>query len=171
MLNNAQRLICYKTKQNQTKPNQRFFFYGRLPGYAISKTLGGCFCLSLSPFVVSIWKHFINLSHFITVISAKALLLIVNLASLRKSWLLQGLICFNSYIWLCVNNYINRLIALEGRVFVNGLGDRCSIPGYIISKTLKMILDTSLLNTQQYNVRMKGKVEQSWGRSSALPYT
>ena len=25
-----------------------------------------------------------------------------------------------------------------------------------------MVLDTSLLNTQQYKVRIKGKVEQSW---------
>ena len=34
-----------------------------------------------------------------------------------------------------------------------------------------MVLDTSLLNTQQYKVRIEGKVEQSWKRSSALPYT
>ena len=33
-----------------------------------------------------------------------------------------------------------------------------------------MVLDTSLLNTQQYKVRIKGKVEISKGRSSALPY-
>ena len=31
-----------------------------------------------------------------------------------------------------------------------------------------MVLDTSLLNTQQYNVRIKGKVEQSREWSSAL---
>ena len=34
-----------------------------------------------------------------------------------------------------------------------------------------MVLDTSLLNSQQYKVRIKGKVEQSMERSSALPYT
>ena len=34
-----------------------------------------------------------------------------------------------------------------------------------------MVLDTSLLNTQQYKVRIKGKVEQFWERSNALPYT
>ena len=38
-------------------------------------------------------------------------------------------------------------------------------------KTLKMLLDTSLLNTQQYKVRIKGKVEQSKERSSALHHT
>ena len=31
--------------------------------------------------------------------------------------------------------------------------------------------DTSLFNTQQYNVRIKDKVEQSKERSSVLPYT
>ena len=31
-----------------------------------------------------------------------------------------------------------------------------------------MVLDTSLLNTQQYKVRIKGKAEQSRERSSAL---
>ena len=35
------------------------------------------------------------------------------------------------------------------------------------NKTLKMALDTSLLNTQQYKVRIKVKVEQSRERSSA----
>ena len=34
-----------------------------------------------------------------------------------------------------------------------------------------MVLDTSLLDTQQYKVRIKGKVEQSRDRSSAFPYT
>ena len=32
-------------------------------------------------------------------------------------------------------------------------------------------MDTSLLNTQQYKVNIKGKVEQSGERSSALSYT
>ena len=48
-----------------------------------------------------------------------------------------------------------------GRVFANGLGDLCSIPGHIIPKTLKMVLDTSFLNTQRYKVCIKGKMEQS----------
>ena len=66
---------------------------------------------------------------------------------------------------------MNWLIVLEGRMFTNGPGDRGSIPGYDIPKTLKMVHDTSLLNTQQYNVRIKSKVEQSCERSSTLPYT
>ena len=57
------------------------------------------------------------------------------------------------------------------RVFANDLGDLGSIPGRVILKTLKMVLDTSLLNTQQYKVRIEGKVKQSRERSSALPDT
>ena len=62
-------------------------------------------------------------------------------------------------------------IWLVGRVFANGPGDLDSIPGRVIPKTLKMVLDASFLNTQQYKVRAKGKVEQSKERSSALSYT
>ena len=49
---------------------------------------------------------------------------------------------------------INWLIGLVARVFSNGLGDLGSIPGHVIPRTLKMVLDTSLLNTQQYKVRI-----------------
>ena len=58
-----------------------------------------------------------------------------------------------------------------GRVFANSPGDLGSITGRVIPKTLKMVLDTSLLNTQHYKVRIKVKVEQSRERSSDLPYT
>ena len=33
-----------------------------------------------------------------------------------------------------------------------------------------MVIDTSLLNTQHANLRIKGKVEQPWEKNSALPY-
>ena len=61
----------------------------------------------------------------------------------------------------------NELIGLVGRVFATGLGDRDSIPARVIPKTLKMVLDTSFLNTQHYKVDIKGKVEQSRERSNA----
>ena len=57
------------------------------------------------------------------------------------------------------------------RVFANGLGDRGSIPGGVIPKTQKMVLDAALLNTQLYKLRIKGKVKQSREKSSTLPYT
>ena len=63
------------------------------------------------------------------------------------------------------------LIGLMGRVFAISPGDLGSIPGCVIAKTLKMVLDTSLLNTQQYKACIKVKVEKSRERSSALPYT
>ena len=64
---------------------------------------------------------------------------------------------------LYINNYgkymPHQLIGLVGRVFVNGSGDLGSISARIIPKTFKMVLDTSLHNTQQYKVHIKGKVE------------
>ena len=69
---------------------------------------------------------------------------------------------YNGYI--CVKSFnsveiIDRLIGLVGKVFANGPEDLVSIPGRVIPKALKMVLDTSLLNTQQYKVRIKGKEE------------
>ena len=55
----------------------------------------------------------------------------------------------------------NRLIGQVGRVFANGPEDLGSVPGRVIPKTLKMVLDTSLLNSQQYDVCIKGKMEHS----------
>ena len=55
------------------------------------------------------------------------------------------------------------------RVFTNGPGDQVSIPGLVIPKTQKMVLDAALLSTQYYKVRIKGKVEQSREWRSALP--
>ena len=57
------------------------------------------------------------------------------------------------------------------RVFANGPEDWGSIPGWVIPKTQKMVLNASLLNTQHYKVRIKGKVEQFRERSSTLPCT
>ena len=47
---------------------------------------------------------------------------------------------------------IHRLIGQVGRVFAKCPGDSGSIPGHVILKTLKIVLDTYLLNTQQYKV-------------------
>ena len=67
--------------------------------------------------------------------------------------------------------YNNRLIGQVGRVFANGPGDLGSIPGRVVPKTLKIVFDTSLLNTLEFKVHIEGKVEQSRERSSALPYS
>ena len=60
---------------------------------------------------------------------------------------------------------------IMSRVFANGPGDQGSIPGRVIPKTPKMVLDTTLFNTQHYKVRIKGKVEQSREWCGALLYT
>ena len=43
------------------------------------------------------------------------------------------------------------------RVFINGPGDWVSIPGRVIPKTQKMVLDATLLSTLHYKVKIKGK--------------
>ena len=56
-------------------------------------------------------------------------------------------------------------------VFANSPEDQGSIPGRVIPKTQKMVSDAALLSTHHYKVKIKGKVEQSWEWSCALPYT
>ena len=68
------------------------------------------------------------------------------------------------------NNNIREIIPAHHPRWVECLPLVCVI-GCDIIKTLKIVLDTSLLNTHQYKVCIKGKVEQSRERSSALPYT
>ena len=49
----------------------------------------------------------------------------------------------------------------------HGPGDRDSIPGRVIPKTQKILLDAALLNTRHYKLKNKGKVDQSREWSSA----
>ena len=46
----------------------------------------------------------------------------------------------------------DQFIGLAVSVFANGPGDQDSIPGRVILKTQKMVIDVSLLNTQHINV-------------------
>ena len=79
--------------------------------------------------------------------------------------------CFVSYL-LFVNLLLKyRLICLVGRMFANDYERPGFNPRSSHTKDFKMVLDTSLLSTLQYKVRMKGKVEQSRERSSILPNT
>ena len=50
----------------------------------------------------------------------------------------------------------NRAIGQMSKVFANRPGNRGSIPGRVIPKTQKMVLDAALLNTQHYNVKDQG---------------
>ncbi len=67
-----------------------------------------------------------------------------------------------AYIYIYIYIYIYKwIIGTVGRAFASGPVGLDSIPSLVIPKILKMVLNTSLLNTQQYKVRIKGKVEQS----------
>ena len=56
------------------------------------------------------------------------------------------------------------------RVFANGPGDQVPIPGQVIPKTQKMVLDAALLSTQYYKIRIKDKMEQSKEWISTFTY-
>ena len=60
-------------------------------------------------------------------------------------------------IYVCLHTHVEVPdIGLAVRVFANRPGGLGSIPGRVIPKTQKMVLDDSLRNTQQYKVRIKG---------------
>ena len=62
---------------------------------------------------------------------------------------------------LTIKKRISLAFGLMSRVFGNGPEDLGSIPGCFKPKTLKIVLDTSLLNTQKYKVRIKGKCKNA----------
>ena len=66
---------------------------------------------------------------------------------------------------------LNQSIGLMSREFANGPGDRSSIPGQVMPKTKRMVLDAALLSSQHYKVKIKSEVEQSRKRSGAFSYT
>ena len=78
-----------------------------------------------------------------------------------------------SLSWLIVINKIRilviSLIGPVGRVFANGPGDRGSIPSRVIPKTFKMVLDTSLLNSQHYKVLSRVKWSNPGKRVALTP--
>ena len=73
-------------------------------------------------------------------------------------------IATNIYIYIYIYTYKVSKVGdrnqrwLGGSLF-NWIECWSMVPGRVLPKTLKMVLDTSLLNTQQYKVRIKGKVE------------
>ena len=79
-----------------------------------------------------------------------------------------------------LNKFIFMLLLLDCMELLSKFYFRSSIhqwhgrPGFnprsIHTKVTKMVLDAALVNTQHYKVRIKGKVEQSKAKNSALPY-
>ena len=126
-------------------------------------------------FIVRVREELVNVGHRITRCN-------VNL-SLSVITPLQHNSCYKDYLvskhgqrywsccWFMCGMPNNRALGLMSKVFANGPRDMGSIPGWVMPKTRKMVLDTALLSTQHYKVRIKGKVEESKEKSSALPYT
>ena len=77
----------------------------------------------------------------------------------------------NTYTHTHTHIYIHQPIGIMIRVFANGQGDWGPIPGRVIPKTKKMVLDAAFPDTQHYKVRIKGKVEHSREWISVLSYT
>ena len=67
--------------------------------------------------------------------------------------------------------YLHNVYIISTRVFANDPEDRGSIPGQVIPKTLKMVLDTSLLNTQHYKVLSSIKWSNPGIGIAPSPYT
>ena len=68
--------------------------------------------------------------------------------------------CASWFMFICIytnNENFSNIISIMVRVFAKGPGDWGSIPGQVIPKTQKIVLDSSLLNTQHYKVGIKGK--------------
>ena len=143
-LNNPEGLMCHKRKAAK---DLSITFWSDLsmylPIYLLRNIQFLTFCLLR--FVYPNWFHNIILIHFFS-----CCLIILRSFFILKLW---------------------NLLILLLNVFAYGPGDLGSFPGRVIPKTLKMVLDVSLLNTQYYKVGIKGKVEKSWERSGALPYT
>ena len=64
------------------------------------------------------------------------------------------------YIFLCLRHLPD--IGMMVRVFANGQGDWGSIPGWLIPKTQKMVLDATLLNTQHYDIYQPLRSGRIW---------
>ena len=96
----------------------------------------------------------------------------------RCSWFIQLLqltkriiLCKKIYLQLTIINTNNLHFGRMSSVFPNDLGEQGSIPGRVIPKTQKMVLDAALFNTRHYKVWIKDKVEHSREWSSTFPYT
>ena len=93
---------------------------------------------------LSIWNFNFSL-YVVKVLNENTFLNVYNLTSrgLEGKWIVRCIVLD---------------IGLGVRVFANG-PVQSQVESY--AKTQKMVLDASLLNTQHYKVRIKGKVEQS----------
>ena len=125
----------------------------------------------------------------VNLVQTNEILLIENSTYLNIRFKILGWICIYAYIdriwrwitnkgWYAIKpnqptnqNSASPVLSIIVGVFAKSPGVLGSISCWVIPKTQKMVLDASLLNTQYYKVRIKGKVEKSREMSSAIPYT
>ena len=72
-----------------------------------------------------------------------------------------------NYKYFRIGSYFSVILYIKNMNF----SDTVEILGRVIPKTFKMVLDAALLNIQLCKVWIKGKVEESRERSSALSFT
>ena len=77
-------------------------------------------------------------------------------------------LCIYIYARIHIGLFVYQPICLMSKIFANGPVERGPIPGRVILKTQKTVLDSSLLSTRYYKICIKGKVEQSRERSNTL---
>ena len=131
-----------------------------------------CVCSYL---FISVWSYMSTYS-YLSVCSCLSFFLSVHIYLSIHIYLFPFCLSEGSYLYVHICSYMSVKTysslclylpfisfpwSLFTNLFANGPGDLGSIPGRVIPKTQKMVLDASLLNTQHYKVRIKGKVEQS----------
>ena len=77
-------------------------------------------------------------------------------------------VCVCMFVCVCIYIYIYVYIGLVDKVLVREYGFN---PQSSHTKYLKILLHATLLYTQHYKVRVKGKVEQSSERNCVFLYT
>ena len=182
-----QNIIAYHSSNVFSRPDCIFDIHQlRQSGFSGVYSNGFCRC-SFEPEIIEIGqsshkmysKNILNFPVSSTILNACTKKKYENLLDIPRIYIYI-------YIYMCVCVYICSRGWLSGTLFNIYLASslaykpahlsseksvrQWSVPGRIIPKTLKMVLDTSLLNPQQNKVRIKGKVKQS-GEVVAPPYT
>ena len=152
-LNIQQWFICHKTKSNQSELNPTSILV-----VTINHTIVRLEFIRARECVAPLYCHYSHV-HF----DLYCLYLLRCNLRVKKNWA-----TIYKVLWLLVFWNLTR-VRISGQSVRQCPGDLGSIPGRVIPKTIKIVLDTSLLYTQQYKVRIEGKVGQSKERSSALP--
>ena len=112
---------------------------------------------------------FIIIIYYLFIIYLLFIIVYLYLFVHKISIYLYLFIYYSLFIIIYLLFMVHLAIGLMSRLFAYGPGDRGSIPGQVMPKTQKMVLDAALICTQDFKVRIKGKVEQSREWSSALP--